>query len=188
LQCMVAIREERSGLYYSVSLTVETEGNGDLWSTNEWGASLVGSLGSSCQDKRDFYPALASLVSSVQHIFSLTSNYVSPSLDTWAGSRAGPPFSESACVSGAEELGNSARSYDKLKKGGRLYYLCSIFSILQAGSGAAERGIQALRKQACTRHHGYSQVSEVIYPDTFSPFFLLHFSLFSFSVLSPNQL
>ncbi len=27
----------------SVSLTVETEGNGDLWSTNEGGASLIGS-------------------------------------------------------------------------------------------------------------------------------------------------
>jgi hypothetical protein len=33
-------------------LTVETEANGDLWSTNEWGPSLVGFFGSSCQYKR----------------------------------------------------------------------------------------------------------------------------------------
>ncbi len=60
----------------------------------------------------------------------------------------------------AEELGNSARSYDKYCKiRDRIYYLCSIFFfMLQARSGATERGIQALREQACSRHHGYSQV------------------------------
>jgi hypothetical protein len=48
---------------------------------------------------RDFYPALAALVSTVQHIFSLTFHYfnfyVFPSFPaSWAGSRAGPPVSE----------------------------------------------------------------------------------------------
>jgi hypothetical protein len=50
---------------------------------------------------RDLYPALAALVSPVQHIFSLTVHYfnfyVFPSFPaTWACSRAGPPVSE--CV------------------------------------------------------------------------------------------
>jgi hypothetical protein len=35
-------------------LTVETEANGDLWSTNERGPSLVGSMGSSCGHKSFF--------------------------------------------------------------------------------------------------------------------------------------
>jgi hypothetical protein len=51
---------------------------------------------------RDFYPALAALVSPVQNIFFLTvhcciSIYVSSSPSKLAGSRAGPPVSE--CVS-----------------------------------------------------------------------------------------
>ncbi len=40
-------------------LTVETEAIGDLWSTNERGSSMVGSLG--CRvGSRDFYAALVS--------------------------------------------------------------------------------------------------------------------------------
>ncbi len=64
-------------------LTVETEVNGDSKSTNQRGPSLVGSLGPSCHYAiiRDFYPAFASLVSSVQNIFCspfTISIYVSP--------------------------------------------------------------------------------------------------------------
>ncbi len=53
-------------------LIVETEPNGDLWSINERGPSLVGSLGSSCRYKR-FYPALAALKYLFQtaHFFTL---------------------------------------------------------------------------------------------------------------------
>ncbi len=59
-------RETREGWR---RLTVETELNGDSKSTNERGSSLVGSLGLSCR-KRDFCPALASLVDPVQNVFS----------------------------------------------------------------------------------------------------------------------
>jgi hypothetical protein len=48
-------------------LTVETETNGDLWSTNEGDPRCAGT--------RDFYPALAALISPVQHIFFLTVHY-----------------------------------------------------------------------------------------------------------------
>jgi hypothetical protein len=51
---------------------------------------------------RDFYPAVASLISPVQNMFFLPVYYFMQFMcprrpATWAGSRAGPPFSE--CVS-----------------------------------------------------------------------------------------
>jgi hypothetical protein len=39
-------------------LTVETEANGDSWSANESGPSLVGSLGSSCPHCKDSIPKI----------------------------------------------------------------------------------------------------------------------------------
>ncbi len=63
-------------------LTVETEANGDLWSTNERGPSLFG-VWARFAGTKDFYPAEPALVSPVQkcflphpHTFSL---YVAPS-------------------------------------------------------------------------------------------------------------
>ncbi len=56
---------------------VETEANGDLRSTNEKGSFLGWFV-----VKRDFFLALAALVSPVQNIFFLTAHfllYVSPS-------------------------------------------------------------------------------------------------------------
>ncbi len=82
-------------------LTVETETNGNLWSTNEgvlpWLVRCAHRAG-----KRDFYPALAALVSPVENIFFLTLHYFNLCISTtqqpgWAGSRAEPPVSE--CVS-----------------------------------------------------------------------------------------
>ncbi len=49
LPASVASRDAREGWPL---LTVETEANGDSWSTNERGPSLVGSLALSCQYKR----------------------------------------------------------------------------------------------------------------------------------------
>ncbi len=49
LPVYVASRDTREGW---PSLTVETEVNGDLWSTNERGPSFVGSLGLPCRYKR----------------------------------------------------------------------------------------------------------------------------------------
>ncbi len=77
-------------------LTVATEVNGDSNSTNERGPSLVGSLGRSAGN-RDFYPALAALVSPVQEKFSspyTISIYVSPSHSHLAGRRAESPVSD----------------------------------------------------------------------------------------------
>jgi hypothetical protein len=47
----IVARETREGWPL---LTIETESNWALWSTNERGPSLVGSFGSSCQYKRFF--------------------------------------------------------------------------------------------------------------------------------------
>jgi hypothetical protein len=57
-------------------MTVETEVNGDLKSTNERGPFLVGKLGLVCRiSKIDFCSALAALVGLVQNIFFLTVHY-----------------------------------------------------------------------------------------------------------------
>jgi hypothetical protein len=59
-------------------LTVETEVNGDLKSTNERGPFWVGSLGLLCfVGTRDFCSALAALFGPVQNIFFLTVHYFS---------------------------------------------------------------------------------------------------------------
>jgi hypothetical protein len=96
LRVMVFIRETREGWPL---LTVETEVNGNSKSTNEKSPSLVGSLGSSCRSI-GFYPALAALVSPVQNIClthrTLFQFMYLLRIETWAGSRAGPPVSE--CV------------------------------------------------------------------------------------------
>jgi hypothetical protein len=59
------IKETREGWHL---LTVETEANGDSWTTNELCPSLVGSLGLSCRYKR-FCHALAGLVGPIQIMF-----------------------------------------------------------------------------------------------------------------------
>jgi hypothetical protein len=70
-------------------MTVETEANGDLWSTNERGSSTVGSLG--CRaGKRHFYSAYVALVSPVQMFFSSPHTF-SLCPHPWAGSRAWSP-------------------------------------------------------------------------------------------------
>ncbi len=56
-------------------LTVETEANGDLWSTNEGGPSLVRLLGSSCQYKRFFILPWLLWSPPVQHFFSSIVHY-----------------------------------------------------------------------------------------------------------------
>ncbi len=67
------IRETRDALPL---LNVKTEANGDLWSTNDGGSSLVVRL--ACHaGTRNFYPALAALFSPVQNIFFLTVHYFS---------------------------------------------------------------------------------------------------------------
>ncbi len=94
----------------SLSLTVEAVpvANGDLQSTNDggplwlvrWALSAIG---------QDIFFLPWRLWSAQYKILFMCPRRPG----TWAGSRAGPPFSESACVSGtyiAEELGNSARS------------------------------------------------------------------------------
>jgi hypothetical protein len=89
LPASVASRDAREGWRL---LTVETEADGGLWSTNERGPFLVGSLGSSCRTRYS-YPALAALVSPVQNIFS-SPHFMCPyRLATWAVSRAGSPVS-----------------------------------------------------------------------------------------------
>ncbi len=56
-------------------VTVETEGNGDSKSTNEWDPSLVGSMGLPCCT-RDCCPALATLVGpSTKYFFFLIAHY-----------------------------------------------------------------------------------------------------------------
>ncbi len=49
--------------------------NGDSKSTNEWGASLVNSLGLSCKGTRDFCSALVALVGLVHNIFFFFVHY-----------------------------------------------------------------------------------------------------------------
>ncbi len=64
-------------------LTVETEANGDLWSTNEGGSSMVGSLGCSSQlNKNIFFPH--------RTLFHFKWPHCPAS---WTGSRAGSPVS-----------------------------------------------------------------------------------------------
>ncbi len=83
-------------------LTAEAVANGDLWSTNEWRPSLVGSLESSCRYTR-FCLVLAALVNPVKNIFfpyrtQPYCNLMWPHCPaTWEGSRAGSPLSD--CVS-----------------------------------------------------------------------------------------
>jgi hypothetical protein len=91
-------------------LTVETEVNGDSKSTNERGPSLVGSLGWAIT--KDFNPALAALVSSVQNIFLLTVYNLNLCVPigphrpaTWAASRARPPVSEYVSVAETAMVG-----------------------------------------------------------------------------------
>ncbi len=57
---MFLISSNRKYIRINLLMTVETEANWDLWSTNERGLYLVGSLGSLCQHKI-FYHALAAL-------------------------------------------------------------------------------------------------------------------------------
>jgi hypothetical protein len=52
-----------------------TEVNGDSKSTNEWGASLVSSLGLLCKGTRDFCSAFAALVGLVHNIFFFVVHY-----------------------------------------------------------------------------------------------------------------
>ncbi len=59
-------RETRGGWHL---LTVKTEANGDLLSTNESGPFLVSSLGKS------FFSCFTALVNPVQNIFFLTANF-----------------------------------------------------------------------------------------------------------------
>ncbi len=75
-------------------LTVETEANRDLWSTNERGPFLV--RGAHRAGTRDCYPALAALVNPVKFFFieAYFFHFLSPhSPPIWAGSRAGMPVS-----------------------------------------------------------------------------------------------
>ncbi len=69
----LTIRETREGWPL---LFVETEENGGLWSRNERGPSLVGSLGSLCRYKR-FLFCLGCSISSVQNIFFLAAHFFS---------------------------------------------------------------------------------------------------------------
>jgi hypothetical protein len=86
---IVLRRETREG---RPLLAVETEANGDLWSTNERRPSLVGSL--VCRaGTRDFS---AALVSPVKTFFTRLTffHFMCPHRPTsWAGSRAGSPVS-----------------------------------------------------------------------------------------------
>ncbi len=59
----------------SLWLKLSWMGNGDSNSTNVRGPALFGSLGSRRGRKRDFYPALAALVSPVQKFFFVTVHY-----------------------------------------------------------------------------------------------------------------
>ncbi len=63
------LSSERGGPY---GLLNENQVDGDSKSTNERDPSLDYSLGSRHADTRDFYPALAALVSPVLNIFFLT--------------------------------------------------------------------------------------------------------------------
>ncbi len=75
-------------------LIVETEANGDLWSTNERGPSLVGSLGSLCRYK--IFLSYPGCFSQPKIFFFFTAHYltfcvpIAPA--SWAGSRAGSPL------------------------------------------------------------------------------------------------
>jgi hypothetical protein len=90
----VNLRETREGW---ILPTVETEVNWDSKSTNERGPSLVGSLGLSCRYKR-FLFCLGCSSRPITKLF-----FPNPKLfqclcpictASWAGSRAGSPFSE----------------------------------------------------------------------------------------------
>jgi hypothetical protein len=76
-------------------LTVKTEANEDLLSTNVREPSMF-VLQARRAGTRDLYPSLAALVSSVQHIIFLAAHVfiICPHRPaTWAGSRARSPVS-----------------------------------------------------------------------------------------------
>jgi hypothetical protein len=75
-------------------LTIETEANGDSWSTNVWCPSLVGSLGSSCWYKIFLSCLGYSSQPSTKYFFPRRTifHFIIPhSPATWVGSRAGSP-------------------------------------------------------------------------------------------------
>ncbi len=77
-------------------VTIETEVNGDLKSTNKRGPSLAGSLGSSCQYTR-FLSCSGQPSTNYSFLHRTLFQSMCPHRPaTWAGSRAGPPVSE--CV------------------------------------------------------------------------------------------
>ncbi len=75
-------------------LTVETEANGDSWSTYVKGPSLIGSLGSSCRYNK-FLSCFGWYCYCTKYYFPSRTlfHFISPHHSaTWAGSRAGSPF------------------------------------------------------------------------------------------------